>query len=1022
MLNLFNNEFSEFVFSIFIPNKLKKTMKKIMLFIFLCLSISNIKAQEYFPNNEGVQNKNNNFTAFTNAKIVISPQQIIENGTLIIQNGKVVSTGVNVAIPKNCIVINVEGKFIYPSFIDMYTSFGVNKPKLEDMSNSDPLYDSKRKGYYWNEHIRAEVNAYESFKYDQTKAEEFLKAGFGVVGTHVQDGVARGTGALVALNSSIEASKIINNTITNHFGFSRSSLSKQSYPNSLMGMMALLRQTYFDLSWYKNGNATNKDLSLEALIKNEKLIQIFAAEDKLNSLRASKIAKEFGLNYILKGAGNEFERIEEIKKTNAKFIIPINFPEAYDVSDPYQTNQMELKDLRFWNQAPTNLKVLSDNGVVFALTTDKLKKIEDFRSNLLKAIKSGFSKTKALETLTTIPASLLGKSNEIGSLNPGSLANFIITSGEIFDDKTIFYENWVQGNKFVVNDMNVKDIRGNYDLTIDKENFKMKIDGEIATPKAEITTIDKKKVNSKIAIANNWVSLLIKSKDTVNVTYSRLSGFVENTENLSGKAILFNGNETKWLAKKIAPLEKVKDSLKPEKPFKVIPVSYPNMPFGNSKKPEQKILLFKNATVWTNEKEGIIKETDVLVKNGKIASIGKNVSDPTAEIIEAKGKHLTAGIIDEHSHIAISRGVNESGHNSTAEVTIQDVVNSEDINIYRDLAGGVTTSQLLHGSANPIGGRSAIVKWKWGLSPEEMLYKDQPKFIKFALGENVKQANWGLDNPTRFPQTRMGVEQVFMDYFQRAKEYDEAWKVYKSNPKKNKMPRVDLELQTLAEIINKERFISCHSYVQSEILMMMNVAEKFNFKLNTFTHILEGYKVADKMKQHGAGASTFSDWWAYKFEVNDAIPYNGGIMHNAGVVVAYNSDNAEMSRRLNQEAAKAVKYSNVSEEEAWKFVTLNPAKLLHIDDKVGSVKVGKDADLVLWNNHPMSIYTKAEKTIIEGVVYYDSQRDEEHRLAIAKERNELISLLLIEKNNGAPTQEPKKKEKKEYHCDTLEEN
>jgi imidazolonepropionase-like amidohydrolase len=210
--------------------------------------------------------------------------------------------------------------------------------------------------------------------------------------------------------------------------------------------------------------------------------------------------------------------------------------------------------------------------------------------------------------------------------------------------------------------------------------------------------------------------------------------------------------------------------------------------------------------------------------------------------------------------------------------------------------------------------------------------------------------------------------------------------------------------------------------VQSEILMMMNVAEKFNFKMNTFTHILEGYKVADKMKEHGVGASTFSDWWAYKFEVNDAIPYNGPIMHNAGVLVAYNSDDAEMSRRLNQEAAKAVKYGNVTEEDAWKFVTLNPAKLLHIDDKVGSIKVGKDADLVVWNENPLSIYAKAEKTIIEGVVYFDIEKDTIQREAITKEKNELISQLLEEKNKGMLTQEPIKKEKKEYHCDTLEEN
>jgi imidazolonepropionase-like amidohydrolase len=997
-------------------------MKKIILLLFLCVVMPKINAQEYFPNNESVQSKNNNFTAFTNAKIFVTPNQIIEKGTLLIQNGKVVNVGVNIVIPKNCIVINIEGKCIYPSFIDIYTSFGIEIPKPGENSERNPLYDTKRLGYYWNENIRPEINAYEKFNYDQTKAEDFLKAGFGVVGTHFQDGIARGTGTLIALNNSDKSMRLLSNKISNHFAFKRSATTNQSYPTSLMGMMALIRQMYFDLNWYKNGNATTRDLSLEALASNEKLIQIFTSEDKLNSLRAAKIAKEFGLNYVLKGSGNEFERIDEIKKTNSKFIIPINFPEAYDVSDPYQANQMELSDLRFWNQAPTNLKMLSDNAIVFALTTDKLKKIEDFRSNLLRAIKYGFDKTKALEALTTTPASILGKSNELGSLKTGNLANFVITSGEIFDEKTTLFENWVQGNKFVVNDMTSKDIRGNYDLTIDNETYKWKIEGELSTLKSDVTTLDTKKINSKLTYTNSWINALVKTKDTIKSHFYRISGFVENEQNISGKAVLFNGKEAYWSAKRTSPFVMVKDSTIAEKPNKVFLTTLPNIAYGNIQKPAQETLLFKNSTVWTNEKEGILQETDVLIKNGKIAGMGKNILDPTATIIDAKGKHLTSGIIDEHSHIAISNGVNEAGHNSSAEVTIEDVVNSEDINIYRDLAGGVTTSQLLHGSANPIGGRSAIVKWKWGASPDEMLYKNQPKFIKFALGENVKQANWGIANPTRFPQTRMGVEQVFTDYFQRAKEYDATWKAYNANAKKdkNKAPRVDLELQTLAEILNKERFITCHSYVQSEILMLMNVADKMGFKVNTYTHILEGYKVADKMKEHGVGASTFADWWAYKFEVNDAIPYNGAIMHNAGLVVAYNSDNAEMSRRLNQEAAKAVKYGDVSEEEAWKFVTLNPAKLLHIDDKVGSIKIGKDADIVLWNNNPLSVYAKPEKTIIEGVIYFDIQKDEQKRLEITKERSELIGQLLQEKNKGLSTQDPKKKEKKEYHCDTLE--
>ena len=994
-------------------------MKKIILFLLLVTSVTPSISQNYFPNNESVQNKNQNFTALINAKIYVTPRQVIEKGTLLIQNGKVISTGKDIVIPKNSIIVNLEGKTIYPSFIDMYTNFGVEKPRSSGPMARGALYDTKKSGYYWNEHLRAEVNAFDSFKYDETKAEEFLKAGFGVVGTHVPDGIARGTGTLIALNNFDKGGRLIAPKITNHFGFTRSAISGQSYPSSLMGMMALLRQMYHDMDWYKKGNSDTKDVSLEAMIENQKLVQLFSTEDKLNSLRASKIAKEFGITYVMKGSGNEFERIEEIKNTNSKFIIPINFPEAYDVSDPNQANQMELKDFRFWNQAPSNLKVLADNGITFALTTENIKKMDQFKTNLLKAIQYGFDTTKALEALTTVPASILGKSNEIGSLNNGSQANFIITSGDYFDKKTVLHENWVQGNRYVVNDMNSQDIRGNYDLVIDNETYKWKISGEIGSPKSDLTKADAKKMNSKITIANEWMSAVIKPADSLSTNFIRLSSYLNKTTNLSGKAIFSDGKEVSWKATKTADFKAEADGKKETKINPVQPVTYPNVAFGNLQKPTVQNMLFKNATVWTNEKEGILQSADVLIKNGKIAAVGKNLSDPTATVINAEGKHLTAGIIDEHSHIAISKGVNEGGHNSSAEVTIQDVVNSEDPNIYRDLAGGVTVSQLLHGSANPIGGQSAIVKWKWGMSPEEMLYKNQPKFIKFALGENVKQSNWGNVNPTRFPQTRMGVEQVFTDYFQRAKEYDLAWKSYNSS-KKGKAPRVDLDLQTIAEILNKNRFISCHSYVQSEILMLMNVAEKFNFRVNTYTHILEGYKVADKMKDHGVGASTFSDWWAYKFEVNDAIPFNGPIMHNKGIVVAYNSDDAEMSRRLNQEAAKAVKYGNVSEEDAWKFVTLNPAKLLHIDDKVGSIKVGKDADVVLWNTNPLSIYAKAEKTIIEGVVYFDIQKDEEQRKAIAKERTTLIGQLLEEKNKGMITQEPKKAERTEYHCDSME--
>lgn len=397
------------------------------------------------------------------------------------------------------------------------------------------------------------------------------------------------------------------------------------------------------------------------------------------------------------------------------------------------------------------------------------------------------------------------------------------------------------------------------------------------------------------------------------------------------------------------------------------------------------------------------------IKDGKIYRLGKDLAANRVTVIDATGKHLTAGIIDEHTHIG-ALAINEAGHNSTAEVRMSDVVDPKDLDLYRNLAGGVTSAQLLHGSANPIGGQSAILRLKWGETADNLLFEGAPGFIKFALGENVKQSNWESYN--RFPQTRMGVEQVFVDYFNRAREYQKI--------KASKQAyRYDEELETLVEILESKRFISSHSYVQSEINMLMKVAESFDFRVNTFTHLLEGYKVADKMAAHGVGGSTFSDWWAYKYEVKDAIPYNAAIMASQGVTVAINSDDAEMSRRLNQEAAKTVKYGGMSEIEAWKTVTLNPAKLLHIDHKVGSISVGKEADIVLWTGHPMSIYSKAEKTLIQGAEYFDLEKDKALREAMKTERMQLTKLMLEVKESGGEVITPVQTVKDRFTCDTL---
>lgn len=980
-----------------------------ILLLFYSFSFS----QDYIPKNDGVKAQNNNYIALTNARIHVTPQEIIDNGTLLIKEGKVEQVGTRVKLPGNTVVIDLNKKHIYPSFIDIHSDFGITEPKREDSRNNTPQYDASRSGYYWNDHVMPEKNAIDQYNYDSKKASELLKAGFGVVNSHIQDGIVRGTGVLIALNSQgTDANRILDNCSGQYLSFSKSVTSRQNYPTSLMGSIALLRQLYLDADWYAKGYEKTKDLSLEALNKNKSLVQFFSAGSRANALRADKLGDEYNIQYVILGGGDEYERINAIKETNATFILPLNFPDAYDVENPFLTANLTLKDMKQWNQKPANPKFLVEHNVPFVFTLHDLKSAKEFKEKIMKAIEYGLSEEKALEALTTIPAKILGKSSEIGSLKIGSFANFMITSGSVFDKKTTVYEHWIQGEQTIFEDLNTIDIRGKYEFKLNGTAYNMTLKGELDKLKSEITS-DEKTRGSKVSYKDNWVTISMTSKDTVDTKFIRMVTTPDSSKNLTGKASLPNGTEVPFVAvykdKETGDAEKKEDSTTSQSPT-IYPVSYPNNAYGLRTQPKQESIIFKNATVWTNESDGILENTDLLIKNGKIAKIGSNLSNSGAKIIDATGKHITAGIIDEHSHIATA-AVNESGHNSSAEVTIEDVLDETDLNIYRNLAGGVTAIQVLHGSANPIGGRSAIIKLKWGETADNLLIQNNDKYIKFALGENVKQSNWGSRETIRFPQSRMGVEQVYLDYFTRAKEYD-------AIKKSGKPYREDLEMETLAEILNKERFITCHSYVQSEINMLMKVAERFNFKINTFTHILEGYKLADKMKAHGAGGSTFSDWWAYKFEVNDAIPYNASLMHNEGVVVAINSDDAEMSRRLNQEAAKAVKYGNVSEEEALKFITLNPAKLLHLDQRMGSIKVGKDADVVLWTANPLSIYSKAEYTLIEGTIYYSLEQDKALRAQAQKERNELINMMMSEKNKGLKTQPIKKKEKVLFHCDT----
>ncbi|WP_375577623.1 amidohydrolase family protein [Marivirga tractuosa] len=879
--------------------------------------------------------------------------------------------------------------------------------------------------YNANDAIKAYFNAHEAFENSSSDADKMRKAGFGVVLTHSQDGLVRGTGTVIALHDG-QNETMLKETASQHFSFDKGT-STQDNPSSLMGAIALIKQTYLDAEWYTKQDEM-VDISLSAFNINKSYPQFFeAGGDKLYVLRADKLGDEFGVQYIIKGNGDEYQRLDEIKATNAQLILPVNYPEAYDVDDPLDALNVSLEDMKHWEMAPYNLKMLADNGISYSITSDGLKDASKLPAMISQSIEKGLSEEQALKALTYNPAQFIKMGDKLGSLSKGKYANFIITDGSPVKKDTKIFENWVQGNPYKYEDYTLPDLAGDYTLTIGNDDYQMEVSGDPGKEKFKIVVNDSTSYDVKSEISKQLISLSFKDESKEEAGKIRLSGWLKANE-ISGNAKLPDGSWAKWNATMndeqdtSESEEEKEDEDKEEDEDQVGSLVYPFVAHGNTEKPKAETILIKNATVWTNEADGVLENTDVLLEDGKIAKIGKDLSANGAREIDGTGKHLTSGIIDEHSHIAISRGVNEGSEAVTAEVNIEDVVNSEDINIYRQLSGGVVASQLLHGSANPIGGRSAIIKLKWGYSPEEMKIDWADKFIKFALGENVKQSNWGERNTVRFPQTRMGVEQVFEDAFTRAREYEAEWNAYNNLSKRDKAnataPRKDLELETLVEILNSERFISCHSYVQSEINMLMKVAERYGFRINTFTHILEGYKLADKMKEHGVGGSTFSDWWAYKFEVNDAIPYNAALMHGEGVVTAINSDDAEMGRRLNQEAGKTMKYGGVPVEEALKMVTLNPAKLLHLDDRMGSIKEGKDADVVLWSDEPLSIYAKAEKTIIEGAIFFDREEQGDKLDAIQAERARLVAKMQGEKSNGKSTQKAKPKSQIIYHCET----
>ena len=1010
----------------------KAFLSKIFLFSSILFTLQRSEAQETFPQN-GPRNSNHNSYAFLHANIYMGEGKVLHDADLLVKNGRIEFVGQLSDIPSNAVVRDLNGKWIYPSFIDLDSEYGIPSTKSATPANRSrqPQMKSNTKGAFaWNQSIKPEYRSSEDFHLNDRGAGQYRSMGFGSVLSFRHDGIMRGTSALVLTGDESDNLSVVLTDAANQLSFSKGS-SRQSYPSSLMGSIALIRQTFYDAAWYAQSDEKKEvNLSLEALNANSGLPYIIESDDYKCALRADRLADEFGMDFIIRGSGDEYRRVEEIRASNARFILPMKWPLPYDLSNSYDLADMPYEKLKHWEMAPFNARILHGAGVQFSLTSRGMKS-GDFWKNLRELKKRGLAEDVILNSLTRLPAEMIGAGEELGSIKTGYRANFFIMTTELFDEESIMTEHWVNGRFYALNDHFI-DIRGIYNLNLKNDgSWLLTVEGDLLKPKASIK-VGKKTSPVSIKLDNHEIELRFKDEGKLIL----MSGQVNDDESRiwDGKAQMPDGSWEDWAAIRQEGLAERPDTTTDVIDSVLPGLTLPMTAFGWDTLPEQEAILFKNATIWTGEDTGVLSNADICIFEGKIAAIGNDLNkagifgskDVMLRTVSAKGQFITAGIIDEHSHIAIDRGVNEGGQASSAEVRIGDVLDPDDINIYRQLASGVTAAQLLHGSANPIGGQSALIKMRWGLSSEELKIEGADGFIKFALGENVKQSNWGDQVRIRYPQTRMGVEQVYYDHFYRAREYGEVWKIYRSGLKNNSkkkqgpiMPRRDLELDAILEILDSSRFITCHSYRQSEINMLMHVADSMGFRINTFTHILEGYKVADKMREHGAGASTFSDWWAYKFEVNDAIPYNAALMNEQGIVTAINSDDAEMARRLNQEAAKTVKYGSTSEEDAWKMVTLNPAKLLHLDQRMGSLKVGKDADVVLWSDKPLSVNARVLQTYVDGRCYFDAERDLKLREELRQERSRLIQKM-ADAGQTSEKQKFKNKVKKQYHCDDME--
>jgi imidazolonepropionase-like amidohydrolase len=870
-----------------------------------------------------------NVFAITNARVFAEPGKVLPKATVVVRDGLIEAVGPDVKAPADAIVIDGEHLTVYPGFVDALSSWGFDGslrrsesgPPAPDDFASEALAATKpdnRKG------MTPEFTVRTALKAEDEQAENWRKLGFTAHLIAPEGGLFVGQSALVSLSGATPRDAVLRGTVAQHAALRTP--NGAGYPRSLMGAIAHTRQTLLDAGHYqrqwaeyeKRGSAGKRpplDPSLAALVEalNGKLPVVFEADTRDEIHRALDFAQEFKLKPILYGGRDAWQAAERLKQSQVTVILRLHFVEQAGPRLGRRTSGPFYESTQDNENAPP-------------------KRVKDEQARQLK------------EEIANA-----------GKLHKAGVVFAFSTQGH-GNDKP--WDKFRDGLHKVISE-GLPAEAALAALTSDAAKV-LGVErqlGAVSTGKAaHLVVTDGDFHEAKTQVCHVFA-------DGGHFEYAK-PGKPEKKPPEKDKEKKDKDKEKKGEEKK--PDETKKPDPKPEQVTELESDRKPKTRTGGN-------VLIRGATVLTMT-NGTLEKTDILVRNGKIAKIGAEQETPgDVEVIDAQGLFVMPGIIDTHCHFAMSGGVNEFSLSVVPEARVRDVISSEDVQIYRGLAGGVTTSRLLHGSANCIGGQDAVIKMKYGEPASKLLIADAPRGVKFALGENVKRTDG------RFPNTRLGVEAVFVRAFTEAREYQRTWDEYRKALKANAdsappEPRRDLRLEALADILKSDLKVHCHCYRSDEILMLLRVANHFGFKIKSLQHVLEGYKVAPEIAEHGASCSSFADWWAYKIEAYDAIPFNPALLHEAGATVCLKSDSNELMRHLYQEAAKGVKYGGMSEVEALKMITLNGAKQLGLEKRLGSIEVGKDADFAIFTGHPLNSYSRVEKTLVEGEVYFQRSR------------------------------------------------